>query len=196
MNREENPMKRDRREFIKTVTAGDLTASLVPLSVSGEEEKPKTNTEGTSPKSRGEMANACMQKYGSCCSGVLAVYAAEVGMDQDLAGAAGRGMAGGIGGLGNVCGAVSGAVMAIGLKTTNENNIHDMQAGMKAMETVREFVARFEEQHSSIQCSELIGYDISSTEKSMLAMKENAFEKCPGYVESAVNILDDLLAKG
>jgi hypothetical protein len=30
----------------------------------------------------------------------------------------------------------------------------------------------------------------------MLAMQEDAFEKCPGYVESAVNILDDLLAEG
>jgi hypothetical protein len=48
----------------------------------------------------------------------------------------------------------------------------------------------------SIQCRELIGYDISSTEKSMLAMQEKAFEKCPGYVESAVEILDDLLSIG
>ena len=189
-------MKHDRRVFLKAVTSGVLTASLVPLGVSGEETKPKPDTKGASPENRGEEALAMMQKYGSCCSGVLAAYAAEAGMDQDLAGAAGRGMAGGIGGLGNVCGAVSGAVMAIGLKMTDEGNINDVEAGFKTMEIVREFVARFEEQHSSIQCMELIGYDISSTEKSTLAMKENAFEKCPGYVESAVRILDDLLEKG
>jgi C_GCAxxG_C_C family probable redox protein len=189
-------LKSDRRDFIKVLTSGILTASLVPLSVSGEEKKPQPDTEGTTPQNRGEEALALMQKYGSCCSGVLAAYASGVGMDQDFAGAAGRGMAGGIGGLGNVCGAVSGAVIAIGLKTTTEDNIYDMEAGFKTMEIVREFVARFEEEHSSIQCRELIGYDISSKEKSALAMKENAFEKCPGYVESAVNILDELLSSG
>jgi len=189
-------LKSDRRDFLKVVTSGILTASLVPLSVSGQEKKPQPDTEGTTPQSRCEEALALMQKYGSCCSGVLAAYASEVGMDQDLAGAAGRGMAGGIGGLGNVCGAVSGAVMAIGLKTTNKDNLNDMDAAFKTMEIVREFVARFEEQHSSIQCRKLIGYDISSKEKSALAMKENAFAECPRYVESAVKILDELLGSG
>ena len=177
------------------MSTGILTASLVPLSVSGEEKKPQPDTVETTPRSRGE-AVALMQKYGSCCSGVLAAYASEVGMDQDLAGAVGRGMAGGVGGLGNVCGAVSGAVMAIGLKMTNAGNINDVDTGFKTMEVAREFVARFEEQHSSIQCRELIGHDISSREKSALAMKENAFAKCPGYVESAVKILDELLGSG
>jgi C_GCAxxG_C_C family probable redox protein len=189
-------MKRDRRDFLKVMTSGVLVASLVPLSVSGEENEPKQDTEGSTQKSRDVEALSLMQKYGSCCSGVLAVYASEVGMDQDLAGAAGRGMAGGIGGLGNVCGAVSGAVMAIGLKTTNKSNINDMEAAFKTRETVKEFIARFEEQHSSIQCRELIGYDISTREKSALAMKENAFAKCPGYVANAVQILDDLLNRG
>ena len=186
-------MKHDRRDFLKVMTTGVLAASLVPLSASGEEKKQKPDTEGIPPKSRSEEALALMQKYGSCCSGVLAAYALDVGMDQDLAGAAGRGMAGGIGGLGNVCGAVSGAVIAIGLKMTNKDNINDMEAGFKTMETVREFIARFEEQHSSIKCRELIGHDISTREKSALAMKENAFAKCPGYVQSAAQIVDDLL---
>ena len=189
-------MKSDRRDFLKVMSTGIVAASLVPLSVSGEEKKPKSDATLTTQKSRGETALAMMQKYGSCCSGVLAAYASEVGMDQDLAGAAGRGMAGGVGGLGNVCGAVSGAVIAIGLKTTNADNINDVDAGFKTMEIVREFVARFEEQHSSIQCRELIGYEISSREKSALAMKENAFARCPGYVESAVKILDELLSSG
>ena len=80
---------------------------------------------------------------------------------------------------------------------TNEENINDMETGFKVMETVREFVARFEEQHSTIQCKELIGgYDISSMEKSTAAMKEGAFEKCPLYVESAAKIVDELLSRG
>ena len=186
-------MKNDRRDFIKIMTSCAFTASLVPLCVSCGEEKPKSGAEGVSQKSRAEEALSLMQEYGSCCTGVLAAYAPELGMEKDLAAGAGRGMAGGIGGLGNVCGAVSGAVLVIGLKTTNENNIHDMEAGYKTMETVREFVAKFEERHSSIKCRELIGHDISTREKMAAAMENNAFTNCPKFVESAVNILDDIL---
>jgi hypothetical protein len=69
-----------------------------------------------------------------------------------------------------------------------------MEAGFATMETVKEFIARFEAQHSSIECRELVGHDISTREKSAAAMKENAFVNCPKYVESAVTILDDILS--
>jgi C_GCAxxG_C_C family probable redox protein len=186
-------MKKDRRDFLKIMTSGVLAVSLVPLGASGQEEQPKPDVEGVSPKNRAEEAIALMQEYGSCCTGVLAAYAPEVGMEKDLAAGVGRGMAGGIGGSGHVCGAVSGAVMVIGLKTTNKNNIHDREAAFKTMDTAREFIARFEEQHSTIECRELTGHDISTREKSLAAMKENAFANCPKFVESAVTILDDIL---
>lgn len=186
-------MKHDRRDFLKVVTSGVLTASLAPLGVSGEEAAQEQDTEEAPQMSRDEKALSLMQKYGSCCSGVFAAYASEAGMDQDLAGFTGKGMAGGIGGLGKVCGAVSAAAMVIGLKTADKDDVNPMETGFKAMETVREFVRRFEEQYSSVQCMDLIGYDISSREKSALAMKENAFARCPEYVASAVKILDNLL---
>jgi C_GCAxxG_C_C family probable redox protein len=189
-------MKRARRDFLKIMTSCAFTASLVPCCLSCGGQKPKPGAKGVSQKSRAEQALSLMREYGSCCTGVLAAYAPELGMDKDLAARAGRGMAGGIGTLGNVCGAVSGAALVIGLKTTNENNIHNMEAGYKTMEAVKEFVARFEKQHSSIKCRELIGYDISTREKSEAAMKDNAFANCPKFIESAVTILDDILSSG
>ena len=187
-------MKRDRRDFLKVMTSSVLTASFLPLYVSCGQKKPNPEAEGVSQKRRVEEALSLMGEYGSCCKGVLAAYASEFGLEKDLAAGLGRGMAGGIGGLGNVCGAVSGAVLVIGLKTTNEDNIYDMEAGFKTMETVREFVARFEESHSSIKCRELIGHDISTQEKSMAAMQAEAFMNCPAFVESAVTILDDMFS--
>jgi C_GCAxxG_C_C family probable redox protein len=192
--RKENALKSDRRDFLKTMTSGVLTASLLPLCAFGGEKEPRPDAEGVSQKDRAKEALSLMGEYGSCCTGVLAAYAPELGMEKNLAAGVGRGMAGGIGGLGNVCGAVSGAIMVIGLKTTNEDNIHDMEAGFKTMEAVREFISRFEEQHSSIKCRELIGHDISTREKSAVAMKENAFANCPQFVESAVTILDNILS--
>jgi len=186
-------MKKDRRDFIKMITAAAITASLGPLGVSARENTAKPNTEKVSQKNRVEEALSNMQKYGSCCTGVLATYSPDLGIEKDLAAGLGRGMAGGIGGLGHVCGAVSGAILVIGLKTTNKNNINDMAAGFKTMETAQEFVSKFEEKHSSIKCRELIGHDISTPESREAAMQANAYANCPNFVASAVTILDEIL---
>jgi len=186
-------MGSDRRGFLKIMTSTGLAAVLGLRHLARGQEKTKPAAGETAQGSRAEKALALMGKYGSCCTGVLGAYAPEVGMDMSLAAGAGRGMAGGIGGLGHVCGAVSGAALVVGLKTTNENNINDMAAGFKTMDTVKEFVTRFEKQHSSIMCRDLIGYDISTPEKSEAAMKAEAFVNCPAYVQSAVTILDEIL---
>jgi C_GCAxxG_C_C family probable redox protein len=187
-------MKKDRRDFIKIMTTCAFTASLAPLCVAGSERTPKLGIKEVCQESKVEEALSNMRKYGSCCTGVLATYSPELGIEKDLAAGLGRGMAGGIGGLGHVCGAVSGAVMVIGLKMTNSANVTDRAEGFKTMETAKEFVSKFEELHSSITCRELIGHDISTKEKSETAMKTNAFAKCPKFVESAVTILDDILS--
>ena len=115
-------------------------------------------------------------------------------MERNLALRAAAGMPG-IGGLGNVCGTVSGATLVIGLKTMNENNIRDREARHKTSDTVKEFVARFEERHSSIKCKELLGCDISTPEGYRQAREKNLFRtNCPKFVESAVDILEELFS--
>ena len=185
-------MKKDRRDFIKIMTSCAFTASLGSLCVSGKENALRPKPRKASQKSRVEEALSNMQKYGSCCTGVLASYSPELGIQKELAAGLGRGMAGGIGGLGNVCGAVSGAVLVIGLKTTNHENLTDRAAAFKTMETVRKFVSKFEEQHSSIKCRDLIEHDISTPENIEAAMKANAYANCPKFIESAVTILDNM----
>jgi len=144
-------------------------------------------------KSKVEEALSYGEKYFNCCTAVLAAYAPELGMDRELAVRLTRGMPG-IGCLDNVCGAVSGATMVIGLKTSNENNINDMEAQHKTNEIVREFVARFRDRYSSIECRELLGYDISTREKVEAAVKEGAFINCNKYVGYAVEILEELFS--
>ncbi|HDT13946.1 MAG TPA: C_GCAxxG_C_C family protein [Candidatus Aminicenantes bacterium] len=188
-------MKKERRDFIKMMTASALTASLGPLRILGRENSPESLKNNISQKSTVEEALSNMQKYGSCCTGVLATYSPELGIEKDLAAGLGRGMAGGIGGLGHVCGAVSGAVLVIGLKATNSDNIDDMTAGLKTMDTVKEFVSKFEEKHSTIMCRDLIGHDISTAEKREAAMKANAYANCSEFVASAVTILDEMFGQ-
>ena len=184
-------MRKSRRDFLRITASSALGAALLPTVHYGQEE-PESGTESTADTSKVEQALALFKGH-NCCQSVLATYAPELGMDKITALRAAQGMPG-IGGLGNVCGTVSGATLVIGLKTMNENNINDSEARKKTSETVKEFVARFEKRHSSIQCRELIGHDISTREKRQAAAKDKAFANCPGFVESAVEILEELFS--
>ncbi len=69
--------------------------------------------------------------------------------------------AGGIGNTGAVCGAVVGAVMAIGLKQGRGDT---MEEALRKLSVAREFRRRFEAEMKTINCRELTGLDLSTPE--------------------------------
>jgi C_GCAxxG_C_C family probable redox protein len=71
------------------------------------------------------------------------------------------GFAGGIGNTGTVCGAVIGAVMAIGLKQGRADTMEKM---LRNLAVPREFRHRFEAEMETIICSELTGADLTTEE--------------------------------
>jgi C_GCAxxG_C_C family probable redox protein len=94
----------------------------------------------------------------------------------------------GIGRCGSVCGALSGGVMAIGIKYgTNELSL---EKRLKAYELAQRFYKQFEKQHGSVLCRELIGYDLLNSEELEKAKKAKVFEeKCVNFVRKAVENL-------
>jgi len=71
------------------------------------------------------------------------------------------GFGGGIGNSGAVCGAVAGAIMAIGLRQKTPDTMEDV---LRNLADVREFRRRFETEFGTINCSELTGMDLSTEE--------------------------------
>jgi C_GCAxxG_C_C family probable redox protein len=71
------------------------------------------------------------------------------------------GFAGGIGNTGSVCGAVVGAVMAIGLK---QGRATTMEKALGNLAVARAFRRRFEAELGTINCRELTGVDLSTPE--------------------------------
>jgi len=98
---------------------------------------------------------------------------------------------GGIGRCGSVCGALTGGVMALGIKYgTNEPSL---EKRLKAYELAQKFYKRFERQHGSVLCRELIGYDLSKPEELEEANKAKVFEeKCTNFVRKAVENLMEI----
>ena len=85
----------------------------------------------------------------------------QLGIQSELIPRIATAFGGGIGGRGEVCGAVIGSVMAIGLKYGREE---PSQPRDKAYTLAREFCQRFQEETGSLSCRELTGMDISTPE--------------------------------
>ena len=100
----------------------------------------------------------------------------------------------GIIGRGEVCGAVSGAVMAIGLLTkTRYSDLAEHKQFTR--ETAKIFYERFEGIYGDSTCNGLIGIDRNDPEAKKKASEAGIYrENCPKFVQSAVNIVLDLFA--
>ena len=98
---------------------------------------------------------------------------------------------GGIGRCGSVCGALTGGVMALGIKYgTNEPLL---EKRLKVYKLAQKFYKRFEKQHGSVLCRELIRYDLSVPEELEKARRARIFEeKCVNFVKEAVETLIEL----
>lgn len=87
---------------------------------------------------------------------------------------------------GEVCGACTGALMALGLKYGDDKS--------KSNGACERFLDEFENENGSYICRELLGCDIRTEEGVEYAVKCNLFKEfCPKMVESASIILDEIL---
>jgi hypothetical protein len=83
--------------------------------------------------------------------------------------------------------------MVIGLKH-GQVNLADQESSQRTYTLVREFINRFITTHGSIECKELIGYDLSDSSELSMARDSGVFQKkCPGFVYDAACILEDVL---
>lgn len=83
----------------------------------------------------------------------------DIEIDEKIIPRIAFGFAGGIGNTGAVCGAVAGAVMAIGLEKERGETPDE---ALRTLGLVREFRRRFEAEMKTISCRELTGLDLTT----------------------------------
>lgn len=140
-----------------------------------------------------DKAESLFQQGFSCSQAVLAACGEGLGVEEDALLKISTGFGAGMGRMGEVCGAVTGAFMAIGLKH-GRSKIEDQAAKEKTQRLVQEFARRFKSRHRTILCRELLGCDLNTPEGIKFAREKNLFGTvCLGCVRSAVEIMEDLL---
>jgi C_GCAxxG_C_C family probable redox protein len=143
--------------------------------------------------SEAKEADSQFEKGYSCAPSVLSAYSEQFGLEKELALKIACGFGGGIGRTGRTCGAVTGAVMVIGLKR-GQADLADEKSRQETHKSVKEFIEKFTALHGSVECRELIGYDLSNPDEFESARASSDVErKCRGFVHDAALILENLL---
>lgn len=104
-----------------------------------------------------------------------------------IAGAFGAGMAR----TGETCGAVTGALMVIGLKHAKTRKGDDDSREL-AYALAREFMDRFRERNGSLLCRDILGVDVSTPDGIRAVREKDLFRTvCPKFVRDAGEILEE-----
>ena len=94
---------------------------------------------------------------------------------------------------GETCGAVTGALMVIGMKYGHAKE-GDMDQKNVMMEKTAEFKKLFQEKYPSCMCRDLLGHDIGQPGELEKVMEEGLLlDFCPDVVEAAIEALEQVL---
>ena len=117
----------------------------------------------------------------------------EIETENDVIPRIAFGFAGGIGNTGSVCGAVAGAVMAIGLKLARADT---MDEALHRLAVAQEFRRRFEAEMEDITCRGLTGADLSTEEgREQFMSSDIPLTVCFPAVGVGYRLVVDLLKK-
>ena len=139
-----------------------------------------------------EIASELFSKRYYCSQAVLAAFAEELGMTKEQALKVGACFGGGMC-KAEVCGACTGALMALGLKYGMYTD-GDMESKQRANSYAVRFLDEFAQQNGSYICRELLDCDISTDEGKVYARANGLYATlCPKMIESAVLIAEKLI---
>lgn len=127
---------------------------------------------------KAEIAAKKRKEGYNCAQAVLCAFCEETGLDEKTALNLSEGFGGGIGGMHNVCGAVTGMIMAANLILGKAEPKNPRATKQASYSRTKQMAEDFLRKNSSIICAELKGDGTTPPLRS-----------CDGCVEDAVNIL-------
>lgn len=137
-------------------------------------------------------ARSLFQNNFNCCQSVIGPFAEDLGLSEEMALRIGSGFGGGLRN-GEVCGAISGSIMALGLKVGHyeADNLKDKE---RANQLTSYLMDKFYEKYSTVRCKDILGCEDKSMEEwRIVKSTPEANETCFEMIEDAVRFLHRIL---
>ncbi|MCL1858372.1 MAG: C-GCAxxG-C-C family protein [Oscillospiraceae bacterium] len=130
----------------------------------------------------------------NCAQSVFGAFCEDFGLDINIALKIACGFGGGGMRYKQTCGAVSGAIMAIGLKC-GQYEKNDIETKKACYKKIYEFTDKFKNKNGSVKCCELLVGDKDidiEMQNDPVKMKSLFSSVCVEFVKSAVQILENM----
>ncbi|WP_428559349.1 MAG: C-GCAxxG-C-C family protein [Solidesulfovibrio sp. DCME] len=138
-----------------------------------------------------ERAARCFTEGYNCCQAVLLGFCGPLGLGEELAARLGTGFGLGMA-RGGTCGAVSGAVLVLGL-CGGGGGSGGAAAKAATYARVRYFYDRFIERHGALVCRDLLGLDPTTPQGLEQAVREDRFHRvCLPLVRDVASLARDI----
>jgi C_GCAxxG_C_C family probable redox protein len=129
----------------------------------------------------------------NCAQSVFVPFAVNFFPDPKLAYKIMSPFGGGIAHTDNICGAVTGGLAAIGLHIGHTSG-SETEAKALCAKAAQQFMTEFKARHGSINCTELLGNNMSIPGEREKALAANKFQTiCSKLVESSSDLVNKIL---
>ncbi len=167
---------------------GDRFVGLVSMGLSLDP------SSAAKPADTGNIAEALMHEGYNCAQSVLVPHGPALGLDRTTCLRLAAPFGGGMGRAGETCGALTGALMVLGLAHGVPSPLSEDKD--RGYAPARLFIERFRQAHGSLLCRDLAGVDLSTSD-GLQAFRDRGLHDnlCPRYVRTACRLLGDLLPR-
>lgn len=148
------------------------------------------NDMSTTPEQAGARGEALFNQGGCCAESVLQAVAESHGVQSDLIPKIATGLCAGMARTGNICGAVSGGVLAISLFTGRSRMQESREENFRL---VRLFLSECEARFGSTNCATLTGCRLETPEGQQFFKEHNLRAKCAGFTREAARLATQIL---
>lgn len=139
---------------------------------------------------RFEQAAAYHHRGFNCCQSVLAAYTDLTGLSEqasfDMGGGFGAGAQ-----TGELCGAITGAILTLGLLTPVDAE-DPVGSKRRTGKLAKEFQKRFQEKFGDLRCHPLLKREIQAGDHTPAAQDMDLTNRCDVLIVSAVEIVEEM----
>lgn len=139
---------------------------------------------------RYEQAAAYHHQGFNCCQAVLAAYRDLTGLSEQTSFDMGGGFGAGAN-SGELCGAITGAVMTLGLLTPIDRE-DPVGSKRRTGKLAKEFQQRFQEKFGELRCRPLLKTEVRAGDETPAARDLGLTNRCDVLIISAIEILEEM----